>query len=210
MIKQLVDIFKEEKSIKKIQKKLPVLFRMAELDSQRADKIGMEVGTIRERIIVSYFIYRFGKENVDANIPTTKPEVDVILFDQPISIKTMTGKSFSGVKLSWTVDAASAIRFINTYKPSCDIIFVRIHWDNEGYLYYIPKEVQLEVLNKISKESYLKMPKEGTNPRGVEITGEALRLLIEHKNTFHIKINWVKEKIEYNSFKRWVDLWDQE
>jgi hypothetical protein len=210
MIKQLVDIFRDEKSIIKIQQKLPILFRMAELDSQRAGKIGMEVGTIRERIVVSYLIYRFGEDNVNSDIPTTEPEIDVELFHEPISIKTMTGKISSGFKLCWTVDADSAFRFINQYKPSCDILFAQIIWDNEGYLFYIPKEVQLEVFKYRGRNSYLKMPKAGTNPRGVEITGDALRLLIEDEHTLRLKINWVKEQVEYNAFKRWVDLWEQE
>jgi len=31
--------------------------------------------------------------------------VDAKLFGEPISIKTVTGKGFGGVKLIWTVDA---------------------------------------------------------------------------------------------------------
>jgi len=51
----------------------------------------MEVGSLRERIIVALLIYKFGEENVKTDIPITEPEVDVKLFNQPISIKTITG-----------------------------------------------------------------------------------------------------------------------
>jgi len=50
-------------------------------------------------------IYRFGEENVDTEIPTTEPETDVKLFGKLISIKTITGKDLTGVKLIWTVEA---------------------------------------------------------------------------------------------------------
>jgi len=43
MIDQIKEIFNNPKTIKKVQNKLPYLFQLAELDSQRAGKIGMEV-----------------------------------------------------------------------------------------------------------------------------------------------------------------------
>jgi hypothetical protein len=35
--------------VEKIQKRLPYLYHLAELDSSRAGKIGMEVGSLREK-----------------------------------------------------------------------------------------------------------------------------------------------------------------
>ena len=46
----------------------------------------MEVGSVRERIIIALMIYKFGKENVETDIPITKSEIDVKLFAEPISI----------------------------------------------------------------------------------------------------------------------------
>jgi hypothetical protein len=45
-----------------IAQKLPYLFRIAEVESSRAGKIGMEVGSVREEIIVSLLIYKFGEK----------------------------------------------------------------------------------------------------------------------------------------------------
>jgi len=45
----------------------------------------MEVGSVREKIIVALLIYKFGKENVETEIPITEPEVDVKLFGTPLS-----------------------------------------------------------------------------------------------------------------------------
>jgi hypothetical protein len=85
--------------VSKIKRKLPYLFRIAEIESSRGGHTGMEVGSLRERIIVALLIYKFGKENVITNIPITFPEADVILkgHDNPISIKTKSGKGLSGV-----------------------------------------------------------------------------------------------------------------
>lgn len=79
-----------------------------------------------------------------------------------------------------------------------------------GGLYYIPYEVQNNVFNEMGKERYIKLPKTGTNPRGVEITNDALRALISSNLTKSIKVNWLKESIDYDPFKRWVDLWGED
>jgi len=105
-----MEIFTDDRLVEKIKRRLPYLFQLAELESSRAGKIGMEVGSVRERIIVALFIYKFGKENIDTEIPITEPEVDAKLFGEPVSIKTITGKSFGGVKLIWTVDAKKSKR----------------------------------------------------------------------------------------------------
>lgn len=203
-------IFDDKNNFKKIQDKLPKLFYVAELESSRAGKIGMEVGSLRERILVALMLYLFGEENVITEIPITSSEVDVIVFGNPISIKTITGTNFSGVKLIWTVDADSVLRFRERYIPSCDLIFVQINWNNGGGFYYIPKEVQIEVFNEIGKDNYIKLPKAGTNPRGAEMTAIALRALANHEKTIVIPIEWKKEKINFNSFERWVELWQQD
>jgi len=170
----------------------------------------MEVGSVRERIIVALLIYKFGEINVETEIPITEPEVDVKLFGEPASIKTMTGKNFGGVKLIWTVDAQKAKEFRESYFPHCDIILVQIHWNDLGGFYYIPLEVQKRVFKKIGRDNYIKLPKPGTNPRGVEINKEALLSLIEDTHSKRIEIKWQRTKIDFNSYKRWVDLWRED
>lgn len=208
MIEQIKSLFTDQKLITKIQKRLPELFQIAELESSRAGKIGMEVGTIRERIISALLIHKFGEENVKSDIPITEAEVDVLLFGKPISIKTITGKNFGGIKLIWTVDTQKAILFSQNYKPTCDLIVVQINWDNRGGFYFIPLETQLKILKQIGREHYIKLPKVGTNPRGVEMQSEAMNLLIGDKKTLKIEINWKKESSNFNTYKRWIELWE--
>ncbi|MEW6001806.1 MAG: ThaI family type II restriction endonuclease [Nitrospirota bacterium] len=210
MKSRLLEIFEDTRLVEKIKRRLPYLFQLAELESSRAGKTGMEVGSVRERVIVALLIYKFGELNVETEIPITEPEVDAKLFGEPVSIKTITGKGFSGVKLIWTVDAQKAKEFREGYYPHCDILLVQINWTGTGGFYYIPLEVQKRLFDRIERERYIKLPKPGTNPRGVEITKEALSTLIENSETKKIEINWQRTKIEFNSYKRWVDLWREE
>ena len=202
-------MFEDHILSERIKNKLPHLFKIAELESSRAGKIGMEVGSLRERIIVALLIYKFGEENVEVKVPITEPEVDVRLFGQPISIKTITGKSFSGVKLIWTVDAQKAKEFHQSYYPHCDILLVQIDWNAVGGFYYISSEVQRRVFQEIGRERYIKLPKQGTNPRGVEIAKDALLSLVKDKSSKAIDIYWQQSDIDYDPYKRWVDYWKE-
>jgi len=68
MPSRLMEIFEDERLIEKIKRRLPYLFQLAELESSRAGKTGMEVGSIRERIIVALLIYKFGEEHITINL----------------------------------------------------------------------------------------------------------------------------------------------
>jgi hypothetical protein len=206
----IIDLFNDSQLVDKIKNKLPKLFQLAELESSRAGKIGMEVGSVREKIIVALLIYKFGYKNVDTEIPITEAEVDVRLFGNPISIKTITGQNPNGIKLIWTVDSEKAQEFSKTYMPSCDLLFVHINWECDGGLYYIDKAIQETVLKQIGRQNYIKLPKQGTNPRGVEMTAKAIKLLMMNENTLKISINWKKESIDFKPFERWVNLWQED
>lgn len=210
MPSRLIEIFEDENLVDKIKRRLPYLFQLAELESSRAGKTGMEVGSVRERVIVALLIYKFGEANVETEIPITEPEVDVKLFGKPVSVKTITGKSFGGVKLIWTVDTEKAKGFRENYYPRCDILLVQINWNDVGGFYYIPLDAQKRIFDRIGRYNYIKLPKPGTNPRGVEMTKEALANLVQDSESRIISINWQRTRIEFNSYKRWVDLWRED
>jgi len=90
------------------------------------------------------------------------------------------------------------------------MIYIQINWGNTGGLFYFPLNVQIEIFNSLGRENYIKLPSLGTNPRGVEMSAKALQKLLEHNNIYKIKIDWKKEEIKFNAFKKWVDLWAQE
>ena len=206
MVDKLTEIFKDKNLVEKIRKRLPYLFQLAELESSRAGKTGMEVGSVRERIIVALLIYKFGEANVETEIPIAESEVYAKLFGEPVSVKTITGKSLGGVKLIWTVDAQKAIEFRENYYPSCDILLVQINWGNTGGFFYIPVRLQKNLFHKMGRDNYIKLPKVGTNPRGAEITKEALSNLAADKQCQRIIIEWQKTKIDFNPYKKWVDF----
>ena len=203
---RIQDIFNDKKLVSEIKEKLPKLFKIAEIESSRADKIGMEVGSLREKIIVALLIYKFGESQVNTKIPITEPEADVVLEDKPISIKTITGSG--GIKAVWTVDAQSAKQFINNYKPKCDMILIQINWglEKDGF-FLIPLKVQQEIFDSLGREKYLQMPKAGTNPRGVEFSKDSISKMLNNKETLKIKINWRSEIKDFNVYERWVDYW---
>jgi len=201
-------LFTDKPTISEIQNKLPKLFRIAEIESSRSGKIGMEVGSLREKVISGLLIYKFGESKINTDIPITEPETDVVVAGKNLSIKTITGNG--GVKAVWTVDAESSMRFIQNYEPKCDILLIQIWWnENKDSFFFIPIEVQREVFRKIGKDKYFKMPKAGTNPRGVEFSKEAIGMMLSNQKTLRIKINWIKKDMEYNLYKRWVDLWQE-
>lgn len=208
---RIVDELRADAALKqRIQRKLPALFHLGELESSRAGKLGMEVGSVRERILVAMFIYKFGKDNVETDIPITESEVDVRVHGTPISIKTLTSKGFAGVKLIWTVDAESALLFRKRYQPTCDMLFVQISWGHRAAFHYIPLEVQKEIFAQMGRDRYIKLPPLGTNPRGAEITSEALEALVKNKKTLVIDIDWVREAISFNAYQKWVEHWQNE
>lgn len=205
---RLEEIFTDQALVEKVKKKLPYLFQLAELEASRAGKVGMEVGSVREKIIIALLIYKFGKENVETEIPITEPEVDVKVFGEPVSIKTVTKNG--GIKAVWTVDALKAREFLDNYSPVCDMLVVRIKWGGIGYVSYVPVEVQQKTFNILGGERYFRLPKEGTNPRGVEFSREAMAFLLNNDGTIGIDIYWRKSEIKHETYQRWVDLWNDD
>lgn len=53
MSSRLVEVFQDKKLVGKIKERLPYLFNVAELESSRAGKVGMEVGSLREKILIA-------------------------------------------------------------------------------------------------------------------------------------------------------------
>jgi len=62
----------------------------------------------------------------------------------------------------------------------------------------------------MGRARYIKLPKPGTNPRGVEITKDALSNLVGDRESRMIEINWQRSERVYSPYKRWVDYWREE
>jgi hypothetical protein len=90
------------------------------------------------------------------------------------------------------------------------MLFIQINWENHGGFYYIPLGTQRQIFGTLGRDRYIKLPRLGTNPRGVEITAEALEVLVNHTQTVAIDIEWRREDIPFNAFQRWVEHWEHE
>ncbi|ANH47570.1 ThaI family type II restriction endonuclease [Helicobacter pylori] len=199
-------LFNNERMILKIQEKLPYLFQLVESENSRDGKLGMEIGSARERVIIALMLYYFGKENVQTDLAITQKEIDVIVLNKPYSIKT--AQTLNSIKLIWTTDTLKIQEFIESYKPNTDILFVHVCWGKEGGFYYIPSAIQQGVLTTKGKEFYFKLPKSGTNSRGVEISKLALLECIAHKDTLRIPIFWERtNNLKHSPYDKYLELW---
>ncbi len=169
----------------------------------------MEIGSVRERIIIALLMTKFGAPNVKVDIPITETEIDVIVHGHPLSIKTISGARIGGVKAVWTVDAQKARAFVAGYKPKYDILLVQVNWAGRGIFAYIPLMVQEEVFSALGRDRYFSLPKLNTNPRGVEFSKEAMACLSSHPDTQRIEVDWVRPIEKYNQYQRWLDYWSE-
>lgn len=208
-LKAISELFTDKEYVTLVQKRLPKLFRIAEMESSRAGKIGMQVGSARENIIIALLLHAFGERAVNPEFAITATEKDVELNGNSISIKTITNNGY--VKAVWTVDADSARRWAESYEPKMDMILAQICWDTkDGGLFYIPEIVQKEVFRRLGKERYLNLPKPGTNPRGVDFSKEAINSMLGDKRTLRIVVDWVKPELSSQSiYQRWIDYWKE-
>ena len=208
------EIFDDSLIVRRIKNKLPKLFQLAELESSRDGKIGMEIGSVRERIIIALLMFKYGIDIVNNSVRITEPEVDVFVKGEPLSIKTVSTKTTrlnAGIKLMWTVDAKKALDFKREYLPKCDLLLIQINWNGIGKLCLFSIDSQRKILNDIGCDRYIKLPKEGTNPRGVEISSEALNLLLECEDTRTIEIPFARGDIDYREvYTKWLDAWRDE
>lgn len=209
MSSRLEELFGDRELVEKITRRLPHLFHYAERDSSRAGRVGMEVGSLRERILVSLLILKFGRENVQTELPITLHDVDVELFGAPISVKTLTTptRRIGPVKAIWTVDPDQARDFVETFSPTSDYLMAHLVWGDEGALYYVPLKVQEEVFDRLGRSQYFRLPKPGTNPRGVEISQQAMIELVSDPRTLRIPIRWDRPTAPYDQYERWIEYW---
>lgn len=191
---------------------LPTLFNRVDKENRRGNKLNMGVGFARERILVALLMYIYGTDSV--RFPSKiSPEMDVKVNGHPVSIKTKTGPGNAGVKLVWTSDRIKINEFYSSYMPSSELLYVNIIWGSIGRFYLIPLSAQREIYNELTPEGYIKLPREGTNSRGVEIAYKAMEKLQSHSATRFIKILWKKDAFllgeeDWTPYSRWIESWN--
>lgn len=217
MPSRLGEIFQDQPLAETIRRKLPRMFTLAELEASRGGIIGMQVGSIRELILVALLMYKFGEDNVQTELSITSPEVDLLLLNEPISIKTGTGAT--GPKVKWTANWQQAMAIYESYYPQYEILLAQIQWDlnlndirrlnRPSGLFWIPLSAQIDLFHELGHEGYLSRPSAGTNPRGVSLKWSAVRSLVHHQDTKRIEIIWERAELEYDPYRKWQNLWQE-
>jgi hypothetical protein len=190
--------------ISMVKNNLPRLFKKAEIESMRGGKIGMEVGVLRERILIALLLKSFGEENVKFDFSSTDNSKDTQVFDDILSIKTFMNNGYGGVKVFWASDNKTVKNAVDNYIPQNHILISNINWGTKnGGLYLISLNTQLKIFNTIGVENYLKI--NNGNNRGISIQTEVLKTLLSHQETKHITVDWVEPNLNYNIYERWIN-----
>jgi hypothetical protein len=199
--------FYNENFVSMVKNSLPKLFKTAEIETTRGGKIGMEVGVLRERILVSMLIKSFGFENVDTDSSSNENSKDTKVFEDNLSIKTFTNSGYGGLKVFWASDNQSVSRALESYRPQHHLMISQICWGtNNGGLFLVPLSVQNEYFDKVSVNGYLKV--NSGNNRGISIQTEVLKSMLSHKDTKKIKVQWTTPEIKLNIYERWIKMID--
>lgn len=196
--------FDDQKFIKLIKGNLPKLFKRAELESMRGNKIGMEVGKVREQILVAILLKTFGEINIKDDFSSTDSSRDVKVFEDVLSIKTFSKNNYGGLKVFWASDNDSVNRAVLSYKPQNHFLISQIKWGtNNGGLYLIPISVQDEFFNELGVNNYLQI--NSGNNRGISLKVEVLKSMISHKDTKKIEVDWNVPEMKLNIYERWIN-----
>ena len=213
MNQQLITLLRDEYAVELLRHNLPRAFEVADAESRRIQKrrggktyeaVGQEVGVVREKILTAYLRHTLGDFNID--LPTTNSAMqDVMVFGNPLEIKTVTGGG--SVKAKWTADTESAQRDISQFHFSADLLLVRIWWETEkDSLFYIPHEVLNGVAGDRPPATYLSVSS-GTNNRGINIAAEFMQAVENHQDTVRIAINWQRLGMKIDPMARWLAYW---
>ena len=213
MIPQLITLFRNEDAVRLLQENLPRAFEVADAESRRVqqrrggqtyESVGQEVGVTRERILISYLRHTLG--DIHIGLPKANmPMRDVLVFGEPLEIKTVTGKG--AVKAKWTADNASAQKDISDFKFTADLLLVRIWWgQGRDSIFYIPQEILKNLATKSTTVNFLKSAA-GTNNRGINIAPWFLEAAEQHHDTTRISIYWERRDIWIDPMARWMGYW---
>ena len=194
----IVQMLQSPDNLERIRKKLPPAFEMV---GQQAH--GAEVGVLREGVLIGMFMAFLGEKQV--NPDTEVVEADCAVGNIPLSIKTVTGNTLSNVRIKWTVDQEKVREFIDTFTPTCDLLIVRILWEAQGRISYLPMEAQQQAYAELGNEYLDYRP--GTNTRGVNLSRAALDSMEKNPQSTIVPVEWYRSVQPQSKYDRWVSYW---
>jgi len=79
---------------------------------------------------------------------------------------------------------------------------------NINSVFFIPMDVQDEVIGRLGRRNYLSSAT-GTNNRGIEIRTSAVTNLRNHERTLSFAVDWRIKSIKYPTpWDEWVKYWN--
>ena len=198
----IVKMLQSPDKLERIRKKLPPAFELVAQQTR-----GPEVGNLRESVLIGMFMAFLGESRVSPNSAVV--EADCAIGDVPLSIKTVTGKALNNVRIKWTVDQERVREFIDAFAPGCDLLIVRILWDAEGRISYIPLEAQQRVFAALGTRHYLDY-RPGTNTRGINLSRAALTALEQSAESVIAPLQWFRSVEPQSLYDRWVSYWQDD
>jgi len=183
-----------------IQEKLPPAFHTVE-DELKGNPA---VGLLREQVIIGMLIAFLGKDKVSIATSGVNPDSDCSIEHEPLSIKTVSNNG--GIRLSWTSNATKAEQFINYYKPTCNLLVIRVTWGERGSIRYIPLDAQKSIFQQMGVDRYLDY-RGGTNTRGVNLSALAENRINFHPDSVSLHLFWSKSSEYINPVDKWVEYW---
>lgn len=202
MNKLISGILQDPDYIDRIRQKLPPAFETVDKEIRGNPAVGI----LRENVIIGMLIAFLGKKNVQPVTRTMQPDMDCFVGGEPLQIKTLTGGvgSEAGIRLKWTANESSARVSMDSYRPVADILIARISWEQNGYLRYVPIEVQEEVWSMLG-EAYLNYS--GGNTRGFNLSRKAASAIDQHPDILTLSIHWSRTGVVSDTYERWGNYW---
>ena len=159
------------------------LLRDSHAESLRDGKLTMDVGTSRERDLITVLCKYFGRDCINWSIPSDFSE-DVLIENKPVSIKHLTTtqrnnrSTLPSFKIKWTSNADAAERHIEEYIESewTDYLIIS-EIDNMGVTVNVISPSQVNKIIKFLKRRAFKKISRKNNIRGIEFSEMMLNLL---------------------------------
>ena len=203
MNKCIVDLLNDQAKLSHFTLGLPEAFEHVEkrLPGNQA------LGALREQVIIGYFRFIFGVDEVKLPSKATERNFDVTVCGEDLAIKTITENKRKSIKLRWTSDNQKVDQEIARYYPKSDFLWIMIHWNKTAdSIFYIPLSVQIEAHNNLGDSGYVETLT-GTNNRGIPLSKEAFSMLKEHPDTIRRKVTWIKQEIDFDPHEEWEIYW---
>lgn len=198
----LSGLFSNLKFINYIQLNWPRRFQYVNSLFTQDSKLDSFVGKVRETVIINTLKKFVPAEYLECDVSVNEPEKDLGAWGRSISVKTSS--SGSAFKLTWVDDAFKSQQFMDSYNPTCDLLYANVPHGKMGGIYFIPLEVQSEVLKLMGIEKYM-VYRPNSYSKGILISKSALDKILTHKDTQFIPIEW----LDKSDGEDYLHLWDE-